>query len=51
MHAPSCDTSCRAAAICGLQQTRADDPNACTDLPPGVTMEDVLKMKEKDIMC
>ena len=51
MHAPPCDTNCRASAICGLEKTRADDPNACTDLPPGLTMEDVRRHQEKDIMC
>lgn len=51
MHAGPCDASCRVSAICGLERTRKDDPYACTDLPPGVTMEDVHRHQMKDIMC
>lgn len=51
MHAGPCDASCRASSICGLQRTRTDSPYPCTDLPPGVTMDDVLTHLKKDIMC
>ena len=51
MHAPPCDASCRAGAICGLVTTRQDDPSACTDLPAGVTMEDIRRHQLMDNMC
>ena len=51
MHAGPCDAGCRASAICGLQRTRTDSPFPCTDLPLGMTMDDVLRHLAKDIMC
>jgi sphingomyelin phosphodiesterase len=51
MHAGPCDAGCRASAICGLQRTRTGSPFPCTDLPPGMTMDDVLRHLAKDIMC